>query len=156
MVRQHQTRNLEILRCAIAHRSSLVALAPRNDVYLLKSPVELLDHAPRHQAVPDEQNHECADRGGDETGALARAVVADGLADKRGEKRAGDAEYGGEDETARIVGARREQPREKAGEKPEKNYPDDPPHTRRPLGRAGLIFWGRAVSPSAAPPIRLP
>src|SRR5579883_3578098 len=28
---EHQTRNLEILRCAIAHHSSLVALAPRND-----------------------------------------------------------------------------------------------------------------------------
>jgi hypothetical protein len=28
---KHRTRNLEILRCAIAHRSSLVTLAPRND-----------------------------------------------------------------------------------------------------------------------------
>jgi hypothetical protein len=28
MVRQHQTRNLEILRCAIAHRSSHLRFAP--------------------------------------------------------------------------------------------------------------------------------
>jgi len=27
MVRQHQTRNLEILRCAIAHRSSMRSLS---------------------------------------------------------------------------------------------------------------------------------
>src|SRR5579871_3956792 len=29
--RWSQTRNLEVLRCAIAHHSSLVSLAPRND-----------------------------------------------------------------------------------------------------------------------------
>jgi hypothetical protein len=28
MVREHQTRNLEILRCAIAHRSSMLRIAP--------------------------------------------------------------------------------------------------------------------------------
>jgi len=28
MVRQHQARNLEILRCAIAHRSSMLRIAP--------------------------------------------------------------------------------------------------------------------------------
>jgi hypothetical protein len=28
MVRQDQTRNLEILRCAIAHRSSMLCIAP--------------------------------------------------------------------------------------------------------------------------------
>jgi hypothetical protein len=28
MVRQHQTRNLEILRCATAHHSSMLRIAP--------------------------------------------------------------------------------------------------------------------------------
>jgi len=28
MVREHQTRNLEILRCAIAHQSSMLRIGP--------------------------------------------------------------------------------------------------------------------------------
>jgi hypothetical protein len=38
MVRQHQTRNLELLRCAIAHRSSMLRIA-RNDGYCIVSPL---------------------------------------------------------------------------------------------------------------------
>jgi hypothetical protein len=49
-------------------------------------------HAAGHQPVPDEQHHQRADGGGDEAGALVGAVMADGLADPVGQKRAGDAE----------------------------------------------------------------
>ena len=65
------------------------------------------DHAAGDQPVPDEQHHQCADGRGDEAGALVGAVMADRLADEGREERAGDAEYGGQDEAARIVRARR-------------------------------------------------
>src|SRR5258708_28431226 len=70
------------------------------------------NRAARHQPVPDEQHHQRADGRGDEAGALVRPVMADRLADKRREKRAGDAEHGGEDESAGILRTRLKQPRD--------------------------------------------
>jgi len=43
--------------------------------------------------------------------------VADELADPGGEKRAGNAEQGGQDETRRVVRTRRKQARDDAGDK---------------------------------------
>ena len=61
---------------------------------------------------------------GDEAGALVRFIVTDGLADPGGEKRADNAEHGGQDESARIVGARRQQPRDNAGDKADDDDPE--------------------------------
>src|SRR5260221_8159591 len=60
------------------------------------------NHAAGHQPVPDEQHHQRADRGGDETGALVRAVMADQLTDEGGEKHADKAEDHRQDKYARI------------------------------------------------------
>src|SRR5580693_7132612 len=114
--------------------------------------VEVPNYAACHQPVPDEQHDQRADRRGDEARALVRTIMADGLADPGGEKRADDAEHGGEDEAARIVGARREQPRDDAGDKADNDDPDDAAHDARPPPKARLkIKAGRIIRlPSAA------
>src|ERR1700682_355793 len=70
------------------------------------------NHPAYHQPVPDEQHHQRADGRGDEGGALIRFVVTVDLADEVREKRAGDAEPGGQEKSAWVVGARRKQSRD--------------------------------------------
>src|ERR1700681_4457805 len=91
------------------------------------------NHAARHQPVPDEQHHQRADGRGDEAGALIRAVMADGLADKGREERAGDAEHGGQDESGRIVWARRKQSRDDPRDEADDDDPENPAHCRPPF-----------------------
>src|ERR1700704_745363 len=100
-----------------------------------KTPPSLIpvrDGAARHQPVPDEQHHQRADGRGDEAGALVGAVMADGLADKGRQKRAGNAEHGGEDEAARIVRTRRKQSRDDSGYEADDDDPENAAHCCRP------------------------
>src|SRR5579872_6538341 len=92
------------------------------------STVVIPDHAARDQPVPDEQNHERPDRGGDEAGTLVRAVMADRLAYPSRQECPGNAEYGGEDEAARVVGTGRQHPRDDAGNEADHDDPDDSAH----------------------------
>src|SRR3974390_1697832 len=69
---------------------------PRHDAGIrCRLPAEVAYHATCHQAIPDEQHHQRADRRRDESCALVRAVVADGLADESGEECARNAEHRG-------------------------------------------------------------
>src|SRR5258708_27574328 len=86
---------------------SVKSWMPGTSPGMTTSLVHIRNHATRHQPVPDEQHHQRADGRGDETGALVRAVMADHLADEGGEERACDAEHHGQDESARIIRARR-------------------------------------------------
>src|SRR6267378_4638196 len=90
------------------------------------------NHAARHQPVLDEQHYQRADGGGDEARALIRPVMADGLADEGREKRAGNAEHGGEDESAGIVRARRKQPRDNSRNEADEDNPENAAHVCRP------------------------
>src|SRR5580692_12480737 len=78
----------------------------------------------RHQPVPDEQHHQRADHGADETGALILAIPADRLADEGCEEGAGDAEHRGENEARRIVRPRRQEARDDAGDKTDDDDPE--------------------------------
>jgi hypothetical protein len=59
----------------------------------------------RHQAVPDEQHEDGADRRSEQSRALVRPVPADRLTDEGGDEGAGDAEQGRQNEPGRIVRA---------------------------------------------------
>src|ERR1700719_3277539 len=104
------------------------------------------NHVARHQSVPDEQNHQRADRCGDEACALIRTVMADGLADKGREKRAGDAKHRCQEESAGIVRARRKQPRDDAGDEADDNDPENAAHGCRPLSRKRLTPYLSMIS----------
>src|ERR1700737_997117 len=91
------------------------------------------NHPARHQPAPDEQLHQRADGRGDEAGALIRTVMADGLADEGREKRAGNAEHGGQDESAGIVRARRKQPRDNPRYETDDDDPENAAHVCRPF-----------------------
>src|SRR5204863_3485575 len=82
---------------------------------------------------PDEQHDQRADGGGDEAGALVRAVMADGLTDPGRQERAGNAEHGGQDKAARIVRARGKHPRDDAGDKADDDDPDNAAHGGGPF-----------------------
>src|SRR6202047_1022117 len=97
------------------------------------------NHVARHPPVPDEQNHPRADRRGDEAYALIRTVMADGLADKGREKRAGDAQHRGQEESAGIVRSRRKQPGDDAGDEADDDDPENAAHGCRPLSRKRLL-----------------
>ena len=113
--------------------------APRNDGDERSNPplpvARIGNHPPRHQPVPDEQHHQRADRCGDEAGALIGTVMADGLADEGREKRAGNAEHGGQDESAGIVRARRKQPRDDPRDKADDDDPENAAHGCRPFSK---------------------
>jgi hypothetical protein len=50
-VRNCAPENLEILRCAIAHRSSLVTLAPRNDAFAMDYFAGTRNHGLSHSSI---------------------------------------------------------------------------------------------------------
>ena len=114
MVRQHQTRNLEI-------PGSMLRIAPERQRLF---PARVGNDAARHQPVPDEQHHQRADGRGDKAGALIGAVMADRLPDRGREKSTDDAKHGGEDEAAGIVRARRKQPGEDARDNADNGGPE--------------------------------
>jgi hypothetical protein len=58
----------------------------------LTSGVRISNDVRRYQSVPDEQHHDGADNGGDETSTLIWTVPADGLTDPSGKKPDFDAE----------------------------------------------------------------
>src|ERR1700752_2351335 len=80
------------------------------------------------QPVPDEQHHQRADGGGDEAGALVRAVMADGLADPGCQERTHDAEHRGQDEAARIVRSWRQHACDDPGNEADDDDPDNAAH----------------------------
>src|SRR3954464_6692446 len=84
--------------------------------------------AARDQAIPDEQYDQRADGSGDEPRALVGAVMAHGLSDPGGEKRSGDAEYRGQDETRRIVRPRRQHARDDPGDEADDDDPENAAH----------------------------
>src|ERR1700674_5517127 len=109
------------------------ALLPGHDDFMDVLPIARIGNHPAcHQPVPDEQHHQRADRRGDEAGALIRTVVTDGLADEGREKRAGDAEHGGQDESARVVRARRKQSRDNSRDEADDDNPENAAHGCRP------------------------
>src|ERR1700737_149190 len=91
------------------------------------------NHPARHQPAPDEQLHQRADGRGDEAGAPIRTVMADGLADEGREKRTGNAEHGGEEESAGIVRTRRKQPRDNSRYEADDDDPENAAHFCRPF-----------------------
>src|SRR5579862_1889890 len=100
------------------------------------------DHALGHQAVPDEEHHDGADHRGDESGALIRTVVSDGLTDPGRQERAGDPQQRGQDEARRIVRPGRQEARDKTGDEADD---DDPKDTHGdPRNDEAVIFaWKR-------------
>src|ERR1700732_4792089 len=115
----------------------LLAMTERGTATCL-SITRIGNHVARHQPVPDEQNHQRADRRGDEACALIRTVMADGLADKGREKGAGDAKHRSKEESAGIVWARRKQPRDDAGDEADDDDPENAAHGCRPHSRKRL------------------
>src|SRR3954470_6101724 len=99
-------------------------MARRESKRIRSSVAGVGDHAAGHQSIPDEQHHQRAYGCGDEASALVGAVVADGLTDPGSEKRAGDAEYGRQDEAGRIVWAGRNEPRDDPGDKADNDDPE--------------------------------
>src|ERR1700752_4150948 len=84
--------------------------------------------AARDQPVPDEQHPQPPDGGGDETGALVRAIMADGLADPGRQERTDDAEDRRQDEAAWIVRSWRQHARDDAGDEADNDDPDNAAH----------------------------
>jgi hypothetical protein len=77
----------------------------------------------RDEAVPDEQDDDCANHRANQSRALVPAIPSDGLTNERGDECAGDTEQGRENKTGGIVRARRQHAGDNAGD--ETNY-DDP------------------------------
>jgi hypothetical protein len=75
--------------------------------------------------VPDEQHHDRAHHGCDQTGALIEPVPADHLADEGGQESADDAEDRGQDESLRIVGPGREKARNDPSDEANHDNPKD-------------------------------
>src|SRR5262249_59485504 len=90
------------------------------------------------ERVPDKQHDHRTDGSADETGTLIEPVPADGLADEGGEESAGDPQHRGQEETLRIVWARREQARDQASDEADHDDPDEARHPN--LARLYLIF----------------
>src|SRR5262245_42676866 len=84
------------------------------------------------EPVPDKQHDHRTDRSADEAGTRIEPVPADGLADEGGEESAGDPQHRGQEETLRIVWARREQARDQASDEADHDDPDDVRHPNLP------------------------
>src|SRR5882757_10159548 len=109
--------------------------------------IHIGDHAAGHQPVPDEQHDQGADGGGDEARALIGAVMADRLADEGGQKRTDDAEYRGQDEPARVVGAGRKQARDDSGDKADDDDPDNAAHGCGPFSMSQWQLTAAQTAP---------
>src|SRR6202790_1610044 len=105
-------------------------LAPQESPHRLR-------RAAAYDGAPDDQEDHRADDGADEAGPLPGLIPADLLAEPGGDKRADDAEDGGENEPARLVRPADEQLGNNAGAETDKAGPDDvqgvAPGCRRPL-----------------------
>src|SRR5262249_22184914 len=99
------------------------------------------------ERVPDKQNDHRADGRADKTSTLIEPVPADGLADEGGEESAGDPQHRGQEETLRIVWARREHARNQAGDEADHDDPDDVPHDDLPrfTSRRSILIRHRAL-----------
>src|SRR5262245_52437591 len=91
------------------------------------------NHAARDEPVPDKQNEDGTDRGGDEARALVGTIPADRLTEERREKRSRDAENHRQNKPGRIVGARHEKSRDHARDEANENDPQDAAHAKLPL-----------------------
>jgi len=77
------------------------------------------------QAVPDNQNDNCAYRRTYKSRALIRSVPADALTDPCRDKRAADTERGRENETVGVIRPRQQKSRDDAGDEADQNDPDE-------------------------------
>ena len=89
-----------------------------------------------HESVPDEQYDHRAKRPANETGPLIEPVPSDGLPDERRKEGAGDTEQRRQDETRRLVWARRQEASDDAGDEADHDNPDDVRHDKLPRVRS--------------------
>lgn len=77
------------------------------------------------QAVPNNQNDDCAYRRTYKSRALIRSIPADALTDPCRDKRADDTERGREDETVRVIRPGKQTSRDDPGDEADQNDPDE-------------------------------
>ena len=102
----------------------------RNAVWLLTIDPWIADDTVRNQTVPDEKDCNCPERCSDEAGTLIGPIPADGLTDPGRKKCPGDAEDGRENEPARLVRPRRNDPGDDPGHETDQNNPKQSGHGR--------------------------
>ena len=78
-----------------------------------------------HQPVPDKEDDQRADHGADKAGALVLAVPTDRLPDPGRDECPGNAEQRGENETRRVVRARRQHAGDDTGDKADDDDPEN-------------------------------
>jgi hypothetical protein len=76
------------------------------------------------QAVPNNQNDNCAYRRTCKSSALIRSVPADALTDPCRDKRTDDTEGGREDETVGVIRPRQQKSHDEASYESDQNDPD--------------------------------
>src|SRR5262249_62012401 len=98
------------------------------------------------QAMPHEEHENGADRGANETRPLVQTIPAELLAQVGRNERPGDPNQRGEHEARRVVGPGKQMACDDAGNKADKDDPEDVHEGVEPLARAqgGPGCWGWA------------